>query len=150
MSQTSAESRESWVAVGADGEEHLFVHCGSCNQPYESSRKVLRVSEEDYAKLERLNSLATEEAINGSSVIAALFLLTFVELFCVLELFSDLKVQLMISGGTILLLVMLLCWSRVCSQQQEKKWQQKEEILFRYGAKIEDNYLTLPPKSEYD
>lgn len=150
MSEMNKESRERWVAVGADGAEHLFVRCRWCQQPWQVQR-VLRVSIEDDEVLRRLNAKSLQ-----ASFLVAMMLIFPVIVVCSVFLSWGLiqfpepgfytVVQVVLCTG-------LLVWAAL--QWNSQKFKEirtiQNQILDHYETKDEDDpFLFLPPKSEYD
>lgn len=145
--------QDSWVEVGEDGAEHVFYRCRHCGQPKQSERKVLRVSDEDYEKLKELDDLAFRgswwvAAANSTSFImiifAALYLVLLAPKNDTMSVLAVVSVLFLCAG------TLSFASFRWHSRNGEKRRTVRREVLSRYGAKIEDYPLILPPKSVDD
>ena len=145
---SGGEVRGSWIAVGADCAEHLFVHCRSCGYTRQQER-VLRVNNEDYAKLNVLTDLAMRADLQLAAIGLCTLLLSIGFLLNYGLMFPEYKLLILVGVGSV---AVILAWAmtRRRSRNGEKRNAVRREILARYGAKIEDHFLTLPPKSKYD
>src|SRR3989344_8650641 len=138
MEGPDKEVRESWIAVGADGAEHLFVRCSRCGHPQEQTR-ILRITDEDHKKLEAQDDLVDQSASRGPKMMFIIFL-TF--LFAVVwQIFSSIPEFPVWSfiGDSFVLAVLFWAILQRHYTGLQKRTAMREKILARYGAKIEDH-----------